>query len=363
MKLLMITGDRSLAQGKQGAFWNTLAELHKHWERIDVICPHVRPHRYDMALFGNVYVHPSPWPLVFQWLWAWHKGRHLVREYGHDIATVHEYAPVFNGVGARLLKRAAGIPYVLEIMHVTGLPRAGNPWEAFNRWLLRTFIAWEVRPAAAVRTINAHEVPDFLVSAGVPRSKLIHVPAFYIDLETFRPLGEPKHFDLVFVGRLARNKGLGLFLDVAKRLDARALVVGEGPLRKWAMDRARNERISVKFHGFASGPPEVASLMNQSRLLVMPSYSEGGPRVVLEALACGTPVLATPVGIVTDILPPEAVEEWDASALADKARNILSDDALYVRLREAGLLTALKYERSAAIKNYAEALKRIIAAR
>ncbi|MEK7591453.1 MAG: hypothetical protein AAB489_04585, partial [Patescibacteria group bacterium] len=41
MKLLMISGDRSILQGKKGAFYHTLQEFSKHWERIDVICPRV----------------------------------------------------------------------------------------------------------------------------------------------------------------------------------------------------------------------------------------------------------------------------------------------------------------------------------
>ena len=41
-KLLMISGDRSLAQEKKGAFYNTLEEFHKYWDRIDIITPRTR---------------------------------------------------------------------------------------------------------------------------------------------------------------------------------------------------------------------------------------------------------------------------------------------------------------------------------
>jgi len=41
MKLLMISGDRSILSGKRGAFWYTLQELRTHFDRIDIICPHV----------------------------------------------------------------------------------------------------------------------------------------------------------------------------------------------------------------------------------------------------------------------------------------------------------------------------------
>jgi len=47
---------------------------------------------------------------------------------------------------------------------------------------------------------------------------------------------------------------------------------------------------------------QIASYLNELKLLVVPSYSEGLPRVVQEAMACGTPVLATPVGAVPDLI-------------------------------------------------------------
>jgi hypothetical protein len=59
MNLLMISGDTALASGRRGAFYNTLEEFSKHWNRIDVITPRV----IDAVLlhpFPNVFIHPSP---------------------------------------------------------------------------------------------------------------------------------------------------------------------------------------------------------------------------------------------------------------------------------------------------------------
>jgi glycosyltransferase involved in cell wall biosynthesis len=361
MNLLMITGDRALAAGKRGAFYSTLEELHKHFDRIDIICPNPGVRRYGMQMFDNVYVHPSPWPLVFQSFWIWWQGRRIARERKSDLMTVHDYAPFYNGVGVWLLLMAVRIPYVQEVMHIPGLPRAAGVRERLYRWLSGVMLPLGARNAAAVRVINKHETPDFLVAAGIPRGKLLYAPAFYIDLDTFKPSDTPKQYDLVFVGRMARNKGIALFLDVLERTGLVGLAVGDGPLLDWV--RAQAKRRGLKLHtvGFAKDSMEVARYLNESRLLLMPSLNEGGPRVVLEALACGTPVVATPVGIVPDVLPPEAVEEWDAAALADKAHNILTNSQLYERLRTSGLQVVPSFERRAAIKAYADALKRLIA--
>lgn len=365
MNLLMITSDRTLAAGGRGAFFNTLSELHKHFDRIDVICPNpsIRHSTFVIHPFSNVFVHPSPWPLVFQWFWIYYKGRQIIRhsalDIRHSLMTVQEYAPVFYGLGAWLLSRSTGVPYLLEVMHVSGIPRASGPRERLYRWLLRTFIALDARPARAVRVINRHEVPEFLAAAGVPRDKLVYIPAFYVDLDVFTPQDVPKQYDLVFVGRLARNKGLDLFLEVVRRSGLTALVVGDGPLLHSAKLKAQSYKLKADFVGFAKDSAEVAGLINRSRLLVMTSLSEGGPRVVLEAMACGVPVLATPVGIVPDVLPPECIEEWNAADLAAKAKNLLSDPQLYERVRQAGLFTVRQFERTAAIKEYADKLKQL----
>jgi glycosyltransferase involved in cell wall biosynthesis len=207
--------------------------------------------------------------------------------------------------------------------------------------------------------INRRETPDFLVAAGVPRDKLVYAPAFYIDLKKFAPREIPKEHDLIFVGRLARNKGVDLFLDVVRASRCTAAIVGEGPLVAHAKDRVRREGLKVHFYGFAPDAAAVADSINRSRVLLMTSFNEGGPRVVLEAMACGVPVVATPVGIVPDVLPPECIEGWDSHDMSTKVQNLLMDSVLYARVREAGIFTAQQFERTAVIAQYADAIKRV----
>lgn len=359
MNLLMITGDRSLASGLKGALYSTLEELHTHFDRIDVICPRGSSSRYDMSVFGNVYIHPSPWPIVAQPLWIMREGARLIQTHRPSVVTVHEYAPFYNGIGARMLMRNFSIPYVMEIMHIPGHPRSAGIRERFYRWLTRMYIARDVRLSRAVRVINATQTPDFLATAGVPRSKMVHIPAFYIDLATFKPSDIEKKYDIAFVARLAMNKGVDTFLDVVERTGLVGVCVGDGPLLPWARAESKRRGLKIHFPGFARDAQEVAQYINESRIMLMPSLNEGGPRVVLEAMACGVPVVATPVGIVADVLPPECIEDWNAGDIADKIKNILGDPMLYERLRAHGIMTATRFERADAIRVYAEKLKEI----
>ncbi|TSC74733.1 MAG: group 1 glycosyl transferase [Parcubacteria group bacterium Gr01-1014_44] len=369
-KLLMITGlgsARDLASGKKGAFYNTLEEFHKYWERIDIIAPKIKGQKQKIKeLFGNVFVHISPWPLIFHPLWFLKKGLEIFRKEKFDLMTVQEFPPFYNGIGARMLWRKIKVPYVLEIHHIPGYPKAASWKEKFYRNLTGRFIKYDAAKAVAVRTVNQNQVPDFLKKAGVPAEKIKFIPSLYIDLETFRPMDPPagggKEYDLIFVGRLVENKGINLFLETVKKLDAKAIIVGDGPLALDIKLKIEKWKLKITFHGWAKDAAEVSRLINKSKVLMMPSYNEGGPRVVVEAMACGVPVLATPVGIVQDIIKDKEsgrIINWQAEDMVAKAKELLSNAVEYEKYRQAGIEIAKNFERKEAIKNYAEQLKQI----
>jgi hypothetical protein len=123
MKLLMISGDTVLAQGREGAFHQMLARFALHWERIDVICPRV-PSAEPSRVHGNVYVHPSPHHKALQLLHILRTGRKLLTRYRHDLIASHDYGFFCNGMGAWRLSYRSRVPYVSEILHIEGYPRS-----------------------------------------------------------------------------------------------------------------------------------------------------------------------------------------------------------------------------------------------
>lgn len=116
-------------------------------------------------------------------------------------------------------------------------------------------------------------------------------------------------------------------------------------------------------YGHAKDSSDIADLLNRSRILVMPSYNEGGPRVVTEALACGVPVLATPVGMCPDLLKNGRGGEiisWNSDDIANKAERLLNDPQKYADLSRSGPEIVRQFEKKASIKNYAEELKKLL---
>lgn len=358
MKLLMISGDRSLAQGKQGAFWQTLEGLSKHFDRIDVLCPRGGEER---ALFRNVFVHPSPWPLPLQPLFIAREGSRLLREHGHQVMTVHEFPPFYNGLGARRLKRLTGIAACEEIHHLVGEPIAADWKESLLR-PLNGLLPRVTSYADGVRVVNG-AVRDRLISLGVPAEKTAVVSSLYLRLDALAPATTAAKYDLVFCGRLVPNKGLiTVITALAKLPGATLLVVGDGPERAGAEMHAKTLGIAdrVMFAGWLPGPIDIADALRSAKVFVLNSLSEGGPRVLLEAMACGLPVATTRVGIAPETVTESingTFHDGTAAGLAAALKPLLADDALRATMGTAGRAVAERYEYEKNIAAYADYLR------
>jgi len=373
MKLLMITGDTALAQGKKGPFYYMLEEFSKHWKRIDIICPKIQRtanSEQRTVIFGNVFVYSSPWSKIFQPWFILKKGVEIYKKQNFDLFTIHSYPPFYNDIGGRWLFNKIKAPYVLEVMHITGYPKAGSFKEWLYRALTKWFIAFFAKRAKAIRIINKRQTGEFLKKAGVDKGKLKYIPAFYIDLDVFKPQSVEKKYDIVFSGRLTKNKGIFLLLKAIKSVrcqvsGVRLVIIGSGPLENKIKTYIKKHKLeeNIEFAGWVPTTQDLAKIYNQSKILVMPSFNEGGPRVTLEAMACKVPVITTEVGIMLDIIKDEEnglFIDWDVKDISEKIIKLLEDKDLYKKIAENGYETAQSFERKEAIKNYALTYQEIL---
>lgn len=167
---------------------------------------------------------------------------------------------------------------------------------------------------------------DRFVAAGFPPDRIVVRPNF-VDFDV--PPEPEVRRGVLFVGQLAEHKGLRVLLDAWERLpppECGLTIVGDGPMRAELEGRATSLP-SVRLTGQLD-PPQVHRLMRDAELLVLPSlWYEGLPMVMLEAFACGTPVVASRIGAL-----PEFVEDGrtgflftpgDADELAERIRDAL----------------------------------------
>ena len=143
---------------------------------------------------------------------------------------------------------------------------------------------------------------------------------------------EPDAKAVVYIGRLDVNKGLRELVDAATSLrqahpGLRVYLVGEGPDRPVIERDIQTRNAAAYIHVMhACSFDEVAVWMAAADLVTLPSYMEGCPNVVIEALACGRPVVATNVGGIPEILGMDSgllVPPRDSAALADALASAL----------------------------------------
>jgi glycosyltransferase involved in cell wall biosynthesis len=156
---------------------------------------------------------------------------------------------------------------------------------------------------------------------------------------------------VLFVGRLVARKGVPTLLEAARRLaptlGLRVSVIGEGPERPALEAQVARDGLQdvVKLRGRVPSA-ELVRAYQESGVLVLPAVvdargdTEGLGVVLLEAMSRGTPVVASDIGGITDIVTHDRtgvlVPPGDPAALAAAIQRLATDPALWRRLAEAG---------------------------
>ncbi len=140
-------------------------------------------------------------------------------------------------------------------------------------------------------------------------SKTLEI-SLYVDVKQFA-MGKPsreRSIDVAYVGRLAPEKGIDQLLSALTLLDATShrpnmIIIGSGLFENTVRQKIR-QLPWVRLEGWIDyqGLPQ---FLADTKLLVVPSTTEGLPNVVLEAMACGTPCIATQVGGIPGVVIPE----------------------------------------------------------
>jgi len=368
--ILMVSADRGVVAGERGPFYYMLEAFRRHWDRIDVIG--TRPRTIvDPHPFGNVWLHHPARGKLAQAGFIGAMGCALARERPYTVITSHDYNPFYNGLGSWRVARATGVPYVSEIHHVPGHPRAASLRERLDRVLTRRYVRWADARAAGFRVVNAVELPELLAGWGVPRERIHVLRSLYLDLDTFTPrAGVERDCDVLLVGRLVPSKGVMDLLRATRRLVAagrsglRVRLLGRGPLadRADAYVARHGLRGNVERIEWVEDNAALADLYRRARLLVCASASEGGPRVTVEAMACGTPVLSTRVGIMPEVVTDGEnglLYDGSSEALSAQLERFLDDAALERRLRAALPGDLSRFARERVIAALADGLKAI----
>ena len=245
--------------------------------------------------------------------------------YDFDVLDAHFFYP--DGVAAAMLGRSLNKPVVITARgsDLNLLPRHRLP-----RWMIQ----WASRQAAAVVTVSA-ALKDVLLGLGTAPER-VQVLRNGVDLELVHPVERAAHRlgpglngrTLLSVGNLIPLKGHDLAIRALRLMpEVELRIAGDGPDRQSLEALAAQVGVAsrVRFLGKLS-QPELRDYYGTADALVLASSREGWANVLLESMACGTPVIATAVGGTPEVVTaPEAgvlMKERTAEALAAAARHL-----------------------------------------
>jgi glycosyltransferase involved in cell wall biosynthesis len=142
------------------------------------------------------------------------------------------------------------------------------------------------------------------------KHKILIAHRHFVDFMRFVPKKQfnERSNSVGFIGRLSHEKGILNLIRAAplvlqRRKDVRFFICGDGELADKIKKAIKSEKLElfVELEGWIPHD-RLPRYLNELKLLVLPSYTEGLPNIMLEAMACSTPVLATPVGAIPDVV-------------------------------------------------------------
>jgi glycosyltransferase involved in cell wall biosynthesis len=305
-------------------------------------------------------------------------GRRLNRRRRVDVYSVSD--PLFSGLVGLALRSLTRKPLLVHLQgQLLSLPPGGvSRW---RRRAIETLAPFVCRRADMVRCVS-RSLMRTAASMRIRPSRLVYLPS-RVDTRVFSPIRATASRSTIreelcaeqsrvvlFVGTFSVHKGAKYLIGAIPRVllrhpNVKLVLVGSGPLEPHLRELVR--RLGVTEHVVFVGRTshhEMPQLVAAADVLVLPSLNEGLPRVILEAMATGLPVVATSVGgvpeLVIDGRTGLLVQPGDEEALADAVCRVLDNPDLAKAWGRAGREVAERqYEREANLRRYAEIIETV----
>jgi glycosyltransferase involved in cell wall biosynthesis len=254
-----------------------------------------------------------------------------------------------------LICRAIGVPTLLHL-HAVELERHYAAGGAFRRWAIRK----PFETATAIAVLGDRWRDWLATNLGIDRAK-IDVLYNGVSVDPTAATVERSKDQLLFLGNLIERKGVTDLLEALATLPKgtpwSAVFAGGGDADHY---RGVAERLSIGARvTFAGWLPqaETRRRLAAAAMLVLPSYEEGLPLAILEALGMGTPVICTPVGSIAEVMRDRAtalfVEPGNVGQLGARIGELLGDPALRRSLSDNGLAL---FERQFSLRSFQRSL-------
>ncbi|MBO3800152.1 MAG: GT4 family glycosyltransferase PelF [Candidatus Brockarchaeota archaeon] len=241
-----------------------------------------------------------------------------------------------------LLKKIVGKPLVTTL-HLGPMLLNRKFFDFLINTYEKTVSRWIIQSSDKIIAVS-NSVMKHALSLGAASSKIKVIPNG-VDLDEFKPRREFKKIGvkkIIFIGRLFPNKGIQYLVKaapivLAKHPHVEFVIVGRGPMEAELRNMVKrlNVEHAFKFLGIVPSIPEV---MSQCDVFVRPSLTEGMPLTILEAMACGLPVIASKIPgsseVVKDGETGVLVETGNVEQLSNAIIKLLEDENYAERIRK-----------------------------
>ncbi len=224
-----------------------------------------------------------------------------------------------DGVGSFFIARMLKVPIIIEAL--------GSDINIFTRFILRRKIISYVLQRSAKVIAVSNELKNVIIKIGVP-AKNVEVVTNGVNTNLFCKMDKTLARErlnltqdvkiILFVGNLVPVKGIEYLMDsynivAADNKNIRLVIIGDGFLKSLLLKKVSDFKLEKKMVFCGKMPHEdIPMWMNGCDVLCLPSLDEGYPNVILEAMACGIPIVATRVGGI-----PEMVNLYESAELVD----------------------------------------------
>lgn len=261
----------------------------------------------------------------FLFLACWRAARELRRQgYQFEVIDAHYFYP--DGVAAAMLSRLINVPFSITA-------RGSDVHQIADYPLAARMIGWAARRAGAVITVCQALMAPLKRLANIEEREYVLRNGVDLDFFTFASKEERIHQReqwkvmadqklVISVGRLIELKGHHLIIEALRSLpDCHLIVAGDGPEER-GLKRLAAESGVCKRVTFAGSLPQedLRGLYQAADVLVLASSREGWANVLLESMACGTPVVATNLWGT-----PEVVASQEAGVLVERTSEAIAD--------------------------------------
>jgi glycosyltransferase involved in cell wall biosynthesis len=265
---------------------------------------------------------------------VWHLLRQAARDLKPDVIVFHSSSLAWPAIATARRSRARAV-FVVQGLIRERIEQGANPYGRATTALYQASNVHALRHSDRVACVSEHIAS--VARAEGAASQSIRIVPNPIELERFAADLEEteRDIDVLFVGTLSRDKGVGVLLEAMRSVpgDPRLVIAGDGPLKGELEEQAAAAGIPAEFPGWIAHDA-LPALMARAHVQVVPSRSQ--PEAVVEALATGTPVIGARLGGI-----PEMVNEgetgWLVAPNDPAALRVAISEALTDRERVAAM--------------------------